>query len=39
MLVKGCGKGTASAEVRELDGSNSPDTKSSTETSPVVAAA
>jgi hypothetical protein len=40
VLVKGCGKTSATAEVREIDGSNSPDTKSgSAETSPVVAAA
>lgn len=36
VLVKGCGKAQATAEVKELDGSSSPDAKSDQETSPVI---
>ncbi|KAK5175317.1 uncharacterized protein LTR77_000455 [Saxophila tyrrhenica] len=39
ILVKGCGKSHSTTEIKELDGSISPDTKSSTDTSPVVASA
>lgn len=37
VLVKGCGKAQATAEVKEIDGSSSPDSKSeSMNASPVV---
>ena len=39
ILVKGCGKAHATAEIKELDGSISPDMKSeSVEASPIVTA-
>jgi hypothetical protein len=39
ILVKGCGKAHATSEVKEIDGSISPDMKSeSVEASPVVTA-
>jgi uncharacterized Zn-finger protein len=38
VLVKGCGKAHATTEVKEIDGSSSPDMKSEHELSPVVTA-
>merc|ERR1712093_616938 len=38
VLVKGCGKAHGTSEVKELDGSISPDMKSDHEISPVVTA-
>ncbi|QIX01189.1 hypothetical protein AMS68_006706 [Peltaster fructicola] len=38
VLVKGCGKAQATADVKSLDGSTSPDTKSE-ETSPIISGA
>nr|OQO07263.1 hypothetical protein B0A51_18777 [Rachicladosporium sp. CCFEE 5018] len=38
VLVKGCGKASATAEIKELDGSDSPEPKSEKSISPVMMA-